>query len=279
MTGVCNVARTSLHCVEQHRGLLIIACVRAMKQTPHPMIDPGRDTLRPRPANATTPCAVNKVYAYFSANGSPVSLVLADPSGSNRKTPASNDFANIYGLLWSPSPQVPFAATQGAGIPSIIYFDPESEDAKTHKALTAQLPGLKLQYVDHSEDGNTTLIYAYSDRDPGAWYVFDRKVKKLSKLLAQREDILAARMGQRRPLRFKTSDDMELAGFMTIPEGIADPSNLPTVLLPHGGPHADGDDWSFDTDAQFLARRATSRCRSTIAARRGAGAHSRNRAI
>lgn len=27
------------------------------------------------------------------------------------------------------------------------------------------------------------------------------------------------------------------------------------VLLPHGGPHAMGDDWAFDTDAQFLASR------------------------
>src|SRR5690606_28124182 len=108
---------------------------------------------------------------------------------------------------------------------------------------------------NHSDDGTVSLLYAYSDRDPGAWYLFERKQMKVSRLLAGREGLDPARMGERRPFRFKASDGLELDGFLTIPAGVDQPARLPMILLPHGGPHAVGDDWAFDTDAQFLASR------------------------
>src|SRR3546814_14785224 len=41
----------------------------------------------------------------------------------------------------------------------------------------------------------------------------------------------------------------------TLPAGVQSPDKLPMVLLPHGGPHVEGDRWAFDNDAQFLASR------------------------
>ena len=40
-----------------------------------------------------------------------------------------------------------------------------------------------------------------------------------------------------------------------LPAGVQAPGKMPMVLLPHGGPHVEGDRWGFDTDAQFLASR------------------------
>src|SRR3546814_2704839 len=62
-------------------------------------------------------------------------------------------------------------------------------------------------------------------------------------------------MGERRYIRFKASDGMELDGYLTLPAGVQSPDKLPMVLLPHGGPHVEGDRWAFDNDAQFLASR------------------------
>lgn len=197
----------------------------------------------------------SKTYAFFSTQGGPASFVLADLSGANRKVLASNDFASVSDLIYSPPPTQPFAAMVGSGQPSVVYFDPESTEARLHKALSAQMPAVKLQYIDHSADGSVTLVYGYSDRDPGSWYLFNRKSGKVTRLLAPREGIDPNRMGKRRPMRFTTSDGVEIAGFMTLPNGVDDPKNLPTVLLPHGGPHAEGDGWEFDTEAQFLASR------------------------
>ncbi len=197
----------------------------------------------------------SKVYAYFSSEDGPSSLVLSDPSGANRQVLASDAFSSVFGLIYSPAPMQPFAVMVGSGQPSVVYFDAESNEAKLHKALSAQMPRLKLQYLDHSDDGSTTLMYGYSDHDPGAWYLFNRKTGKVTRLLAARPDIDANKMGKRRPFRFKTSDGVELAGFMTLPNGVEDPKNLPMILLPHGGPHGIEDNWPFDIDAQFLASR------------------------
>ena len=49
----------------------------------------------------------------------------------------------------------------------------------------------------------------------------------LGALLGNEKD--AARMGERRAIRFRASDGMELEGFMTLPAGVTTPAGLPTV--------------------------------------------------
>lgn len=195
------------------------------------------------------------VFANFSKDGGPFALVKSDISGKNQQVLAADDFGSVGDVEWTAAPYQPFAATLGEGKPRMVYFDEKSPEAQLHQTLSRSFPDKYVTYVNHSTDGNISLLYAYSDRDPGAWYLFDRKQRKVSKLLAGREGLDVARMGERRSFRFKASDGLELDGFLTIPAGIQQPSKLPMVLLPHGGPHAEGDSWAFDTDAQFLASR------------------------
>lgn len=197
-----------------------------------------------------------KVYAYFSQNGGPAALVLADPSGRERTTLAQPDLASVGDLLyWYAPPIRPFGAFVGAGVPSVVYFDRNDPAAQLHAALSKELPRRRVRFIDQTQDGRQVLLQAGGDRDPGAWYLYNADARSLTRLLAAREEIDPQRMGERRPFHFDTSDGMTLTGFITLPAGIAEPSKLPTVLLPHGGPHAAGDDWGFDTDAQFLASR------------------------
>ena len=197
-----------------------------------------------------------KVYAYFSQNGGPASLVLADPAGTARTLLAQADLANVGHLLyWRAPPTRPFGAFIGAGVPSVVYFDPNDPAAQLHAMLSKELPHRRVHFVDQTLDGKQVLLKADGDRDPGAWYMYSVDARRLTRLLAAREGIDPQRMGERRPFQFDTSDGMTLTGFITLPAGVAEPSKLPTVLLPHGGPHAAADDWAFDTHAQFLASR------------------------
>src|SRR3546814_20128261 len=75
-------------------------------------------------------------------------------------------------------------------------------------------------------------------------------------LLAARAGIDPARMGERRYIRFKASDGMELAGYLTLPAGVQSPDKPPLVLMHPGGPHVDGNRWGVDHDAQFHDSRA-----------------------
>lgn len=198
-----------------------------------------------------------KAYGYFSVEGEPSSLVLADLSGKERIVLSQDAFANVGDLLWRSYPAQPFGVFSGAGVPSIHYFDPDEPSARLHAALSSALAntGLHIRFVDQTRDGMLRMFYGYSDRDPGAWYLVDTTTSKVSTLLVAQAGINPKLMGERRPIRFKASDGLELEAILTIPNGMPQPAKLPLVLLPHGGPHAQGDEWSFDNDAQFLASR------------------------
>ncbi|MEN1928392.1 prolyl oligopeptidase family serine peptidase [Luteimonas sp. MJ250] len=193
------------------------------------------------------------VFARHNIGDGPSTVVKSDPTGASRVSLASDSFGSVGGMEWNASWQ-PFAATLVHGRPRVVYFDEHSGDAQEHRALSGLFPGHHMSYANHSVDGQLSLLRVVSDRDPGMWYLYDRTEATARLLFASREGIDPERMGERRYFRFKASDGMELDGYLTIPAG-QEPAGLPMVLLPHGGPHAEGDDWTFDTDAQFLASR------------------------
>jgi dipeptidyl aminopeptidase/acylaminoacyl peptidase len=65
-------------------------------------------------------------------------------------------------------------------------------------------------------------------------------------------------LGERKPFWFKASSGTELGGFITLPPHRT-AKNLPTLLLPHGGPLGIEHEWTIsswdDAEAQFLASR------------------------
>jgi dipeptidyl aminopeptidase/acylaminoacyl peptidase len=211
-----------------------------------------------RPGDKFVPFGFNtdgsEVFAEYSKDGSPVSLVRSDLAGEHRKTLASDAFSSVGDIEWNAARQ-PFAATVENGRPRTVYFDEHSVDAQEHRSIAALFPDHQVTYVNHTADDNLSLLYVYSDRDPGTWYLLDRAHSAVRPLLAVRTGIDPARMGERRYIRFKASDGLELDGYLTLPNGVQAPDKLPMVLLPHGGPHAEGDGWAFDNDAQFLASR------------------------
>ncbi|KRE85355.1 prolyl oligopeptidase [Rhodanobacter sp. Soil772] len=194
-----------------------------------------------------------RVYASYNAGGGPTALVEQDENGGNRKVLASDSFSSIGDIEWTALPYQPFATVLATGLPQTSYIDATTPTAKLHRALSQKFAG-HVQFVDFSEDGSKLMFWVSSDRDPGTYYLIDTHNYKVSKLFTAEPWIDPAKMAERRPLRFKASDGMELEAILTIPKGVAE-SHLPMVLLPHGGPIGVQDTWYYDTDAQFLASR------------------------
>ncbi|MCD9088610.1 prolyl oligopeptidase family serine peptidase [Stenotrophomonas sp. SY1] len=195
-----------------------------------------------------------QVYGRFSQGDGPSMLVMTNLEGGERDVLASDAFSNTGLSQWTHSPSVPFAASPVAGRPQFHYFDPGRPDAELHKALVGLLPQQHVTFDDISRDGQTVLVHLASDRDPGSWYLLRRSNNKLEKILSPNDAIDPALMAERRPVRFRASDGVELEGIFTIPRN-SEGRRLPTVVLPHGGPHGVSDDWFYDADAQFLANR------------------------
>src|SRR6185436_2204317 len=60
-------------------------------------------------------------------------------------------------------------------------------------------------------------------------------------------------LAELKPIRYKSSDGLEIPAYLALPRGLA-PKNLPTVILPHGGPWV-RENWGYNSMAQFLTNR------------------------
>lgn len=189
-----------------------------------------------------------------SADGGPDHLIKENLATGARVTMFADPRGSVDHLMYGAKRGLPFGATSAVGIPSVHYFDPGSDDAKLHKALSAQFPDSFVNFVDFTSDGNTLLFSVFSDRDPGSVYLYNRLTNKADLLYSGMSNIDPDDMTERRPVAFKARDGLDLYGYITMPRHAAG-AKLPMVLLPHGGPHGPHDSWAFDPDAQFLASR------------------------
>ncbi|MDQ1590261.1 MAG: hypothetical protein QOG71_888 [Pyrinomonadaceae bacterium] len=125
--------------------------------------------------------------------------------------------------------------------------------AEDYKLLQKKLPKMELSFDSSTGDEMTWLISAFSDTEPGEKYLFDRKSKKLELQYRIREKLPRASLAEVKPIRYKSSDGLEIPAYLSLPRGLA-PKNLPTIILPHGGPWA-RDRWGYDAMSQLLTNR------------------------
>lgn len=147
----------------------------------------------------------------------------------------------------------PFAAIYNNGKPRVDYLDPTSEWAKLHAGLMKAFPGQMISFHGFSKDNKKVLFLAYSDREPGTYYLFDRTTNKPALLFRSMEWIDTAKMAPSRPIEFKNRNGETLTGLYTAPLGKTGPQ--PMIVMAHGGPYGVKDEWGYDADVQFLANR------------------------
>jgi dipeptidyl aminopeptidase/acylaminoacyl peptidase len=133
-----------------------------------------------------------------------------------------------------------------------VYFRDPAWKAD-YEWLKSRFPGKDIDFASGTADDQVLLVVARSDVDPGQVQLFDRRTKKLALQYAVRERIPREHMAEMRPVRYPSSDGLEVPAFLTLPKGVP-AKNLPAILVPHGGPWA-RDGWGFNNLAQFLANR------------------------
>jgi len=133
-----------------------------------------------------------------------------------------------------------------------IYWKDKQFEAD-YTIIEKQLPGLLLDFTSSTADENLWLLNAYSDTDPGAAYLFDRKTKKITFQYRPRPDIPIRSLAPMKAIKYKSSDGLEIPAYLVLPKGVP-AKNLPMVAFPHGGPWG-RDYWGYNSFAQFLANR------------------------
>ncbi len=179
------------------------------------------------------------VYAYDTATGAMTLLVrdaLAEPTGVINAI-GKRHVIGVY-----------YAGTK----PRYEYFDPESADAKAHRALQRGFAGQVVVAEDYTTAKNEVLLRVFADREPGGYYVMNVATRKVSPMMFRADWLDPNRLAETRDLTFKTRDGRTMPVLLTLPPG-SDGKNLPMVVHPHGGPFGPMDTWGFDPTVQVMA--------------------------
>ena len=199
--------------------------------------------------------AANK-QVYLTSNKGALDLrelELMDPATGTTTTVESD-----------PEKRVDFGSMQMSDVDHHIFFTRYEDDRyrvyfqdkafeQEYRWLQSKLPGKEIGFGARSKDESIWIVTAYSDTEPGETYVWDRKAKTLTLQYRIREVLPRASLSPRNPYHFKSSDGLEISGYLTLPKGLP-AKNLPLVVFPHGGPWG-RDSYGYDTFAQFLSNR------------------------
>jgi len=223
-------------------------------------IDPGRLT-KVYSCTVFEGCGITRLHkdgrrAYMETNKGETDLsrlVLFDPETSKEEVVESDPLGKVdFGRASFSEATDELVATVYEDDRTRIYFRDKATEAD-YKLLQQKLPGREISVGGTTADDQLWFVTARSDVDPGERYLFDRKTKALSLQYKIRERIPREHMASVKPIRYASSDGLEIPAFLTLPKGVP-AKGLPLVVLPHGGPWA-RDNWGFDNLAQFLANR------------------------
>jgi dipeptidyl aminopeptidase/acylaminoacyl peptidase len=136
-------------------------------------------------------------------------------------------------------------------LPEHFYFDEAAR--RLQATIDRALQDTTNLIVSESEGKRQILIFAFSDTNPGAYYLWDRDEKSLNLYSEAYKGATDYPYAPIRPVTYKARDGLEIPAYLTTPHG--EPATpLPAVVLPHGGPYA-RTDMTYDFLRQFLASR------------------------
>lgn len=131
------------------------------------------------------------------------------------------------------------------------YKDPQF--SADYKFLQNKFAGKTIEFPSGTKDEKVWLAFVYSDVEPGEVYLFDRPGRKIKLQYRTRERLPRRHLAEMKIIRYKSSDNLEIPAYLTLPKGIA-PKRLPLIVNPHGGPQS-RNWWEYNSYAQFWANR------------------------
>ena len=180
-------------------------------------------------------------------------LLLVDVESGDVETIESDPEGEVdFGGAWFSDVTEELVATVYTGDRVRIYPRTEALEREL-QWLRTELPDGEISYQSGTEDESAQIVVVGSDINPGAVYLYDRNQRTLDKLYDSRPELPSDHLAPMQAIRYKARDGEEIPGYLVTPKGVA-AENLPTVILPHGGPWG-RDYWGYNPWVQFLANR------------------------
>lgn len=119
--------------------------------------------------------------------------------------------------------------------------------------LELKIPTKEINVISKNREENLFVIFAYSDKSPGKYYLYDVETKKLENLIDPYPWLKEEDMSEMKPISYIARDGLKIHGYLTLPKQSSG-KNLPLVVNPHGGPWW-RDSWRYNPMVQFMTNR------------------------
>ncbi len=194
----------------------------------------------------------NYFYALSNVDRDKSALVeINAEDGKERKVVFADDNADIQSWDYSKNTHKIELVSWDAAKPQTHYLDPDIKSI--YDKLNTELKGNEVDITDRDSAENKFIVFTYTDRNPGSYYLFERSTGKLSKLGDINPDLKQEELCTMQPISYKASDGLVINGYLTLPLGTKT-TDLPVVVMPHDGPFTHTG-WGYNPEVQFLANR------------------------
>ncbi len=122
------------------------------------------------------------------------------------------------------------------------------------KMLKNNFPDQDAEVVNYSQDKKKFIIGVTSPTNPGDFYLLDLSTQKLDWFAETYPGLDINKLSTMIPVTYKARDGLNISAYLSLPKIVKEQQNLPTIILPHGGPFA-RDNYQFDYWVQFLTTR------------------------
>lgn len=194
----------------------------------------------------------NRIFALSNQNRDKTALVELDCStGREIRTIFSHDSVDVSEAGYSPRRHRVMYAGYETWKGGRHYLHDSAR--AMYGRLEKLLPNSEIRVTDQDSLEEKFIVRTFTDKSPGAFYLYNRITGKLRKLSDLNPSIRSDQMCKMQPVHFRSADGLEINGYLTLPLGF-EPRNLPVVVIPHGGPSS-RNSWGFNAEVQFLANR------------------------
>lgn len=190
------------------------------------------------------------LYSVSNLGRDKTALVTFDPvAGKEIEVLFETDEADVEEVNYSRKEKKLLSATWTTDKEKEHFFDTAAEAMM--KELQEKLPGYLVKVGSENEAEDKFMIRTYSDKSRGAYYLYDKTTKELTKLSDLSPWLNENDLCDMTPVSYQSRDGLTIHGYLTLPKGY-EAKNLPVVINPHGGPWA-RDYWGFNSEVQYLA--------------------------
>ena len=163
----------------------------------------------------------------------------------------SHPEVDISGLSYSKKRKTLLAAHYTTWKENKHFFN--SEFKQIIQDLELKIPQKEINVISKNREENLFVIFAYSDKSPGTYYLYDVENKKLENPIDPYPWLKEEDMSEMKPISYTARDGLKIHGYLTLPKQSSG-KNLPLVVNPHGGPWW-RDSWRYNPMVQFMANR------------------------